>query len=46
MLGIVPKGRAFRADAIRRKLGMTWTCPEITEICVGMEITAYESAKI
>ncbi|QGM48024.1 pyrroloquinoline quinone precursor peptide PqqA [Methylocystis heyeri] len=25
---------------------MNWTCPEITEICVGMEITAYESAEI
>ena len=21
---------------------MTWTCPEIIEICVGMEITSYE----
>lgn len=25
---------------------MTWTCPEIIEICVGMEITSYESAEV
>ncbi|ARN83394.1 pyrroloquinoline quinone precursor peptide PqqA [Methylocystis bryophila] len=25
---------------------MTWTHPEIIEICVGMEITSYESAEI
>jgi len=24
---------------------MAWTTPEIVEVCVGMEITAYESAE-
>ncbi len=30
----------------KRNVSMTWTCPEIIEICVGMEITSYESAEI
>jgi coenzyme PQQ precursor peptide PqqA len=38
------------ALALRRTIiwspNMTWTCPEIIEICVGMEITSYESAEI
>jgi len=25
---------------------MTWTTPEITEICIGMEVTSYLSAEI
>jgi len=25
---------------------MAWTTPEIVEVCVGMEITSYESAEI
>jgi len=25
---------------------MAWTTPVIVEVCVGMEITAYESAEI
>jgi coenzyme PQQ precursor peptide PqqA len=25
---------------------MTWDTPEITEVCVGMEVTSYESAAI
>jgi len=25
---------------------MTWTAPVIVEICVGMEVTSYESAEI
>lgn len=25
---------------------MAWTTPELTEICVGMEVTSYESADI
>jgi coenzyme PQQ precursor peptide PqqA len=24
---------------------MSWTTPVVTEICVGMEITSYESAE-
>jgi len=36
---------ALRRSIIRSP-SMTWTCPEISEICVGMEITSYESAEI
>ncbi|WP_408631772.1 pyrroloquinoline quinone precursor peptide PqqA [Methylocystis borbori] len=25
---------------------MAWTSPQIVEICVGMEVTSYESAEI
>jgi len=25
---------------------MTWTTPEICEVCVGMEVTSYASAEI
>jgi len=25
---------------------MAWTTPEIVEVCVGMEVTSYESAEI
>jgi len=25
---------------------MAWTTPEICEVCVGMEVTAYASAEI
>ncbi|MBV1700437.1 MAG: pyrroloquinoline quinone precursor peptide PqqA [Hyphomicrobiales bacterium] len=25
---------------------MTWTTPVATEVCVGMEVTSYESAEI
>lgn len=25
---------------------MSWTAPVVTEICVGMEVTSYESAEI
>ncbi len=25
---------------------MTWTTPEVTELCLGMEVTSYESAEI
>ncbi|QDI79096.1 pyrroloquinoline quinone precursor peptide PqqA [Methylorubrum populi] len=25
---------------------MTWTAPVVREICVGMEVTSYESAEI
>jgi len=27
-------------------MNMAWTAPVIVEICVGMEITSYESAEI
>ena len=25
---------------------MTWTTPTVHEVCVGMEVTSYESAEI
>jgi coenzyme PQQ precursor peptide PqqA len=25
---------------------MSWTTPEVCEVCVGMEVTSYESAEI
>jgi coenzyme PQQ precursor peptide PqqA len=25
---------------------MTWTTPQISEVCIGMEVTSYESAEI
>jgi coenzyme PQQ precursor peptide PqqA len=25
---------------------MTWSTPCVTEVCVGMEVTSYESAEI
>ncbi|MGO9389167.1 pyrroloquinoline quinone precursor peptide PqqA [Rhodoblastus sp.] len=25
---------------------MTWTTPEVCEVCVGMEVTSYMSAEI
>lgn len=29
-----------------KELHMAWTTPVVTEICVGMEVTSYESAEI
>jgi len=36
------------ARGLRQQLEepMAWTTPTIVEVCVGMEITAYESAEI
>jgi coenzyme PQQ precursor peptide PqqA len=28
------------------EMNMAWTTPVIVEVCVGMEITSYESAEI
>ena len=28
------------------EMTMAWTTPEIVEVCVGMEVTAYSSAEI
>ncbi|WP_408631789.1 pyrroloquinoline quinone precursor peptide PqqA [Methylocystis borbori] len=30
----------------RRRNAMAWTTPVIVEVCVGMEVTSYESAEI
>ena len=43
------KLRDFGLVKLRRKpeeLTMAWTTPEICEVCVGMEVTAYASAEI
>jgi coenzyme PQQ precursor peptide PqqA len=40
-----PHVRDAASIATRRQF-MTWTTPEIIEVCVGMEITAYEAAEI
>jgi coenzyme PQQ precursor peptide PqqA len=29
-----------------KEMTMAWTTPEICEVCVGMEVTAYASAEI
>lgn len=29
-----------------KELAMAWTAPVVTEVCVGMEVTSYESAEI
>ncbi|WP_198290198.1 MULTISPECIES: pyrroloquinoline quinone precursor peptide PqqA [Methylosinus] len=36
------KGRFLRTE----EMNMAWTAPVIVEVCVGMEITSYESAEI
>jgi coenzyme PQQ precursor peptide PqqA len=28
------------------EMDMAWTTPVLTEVCVGMEVTSYESAEI
>jgi len=30
----------------RKETAMAWTTPEISEVCVGMEVTSYASAEI
>ena len=29
-----------------RRIHMAWSAPIVSEICVGMEVTSYESAEI
>jgi coenzyme PQQ precursor peptide PqqA len=38
--------RQAKADTVFGGKSMTWTTPEICEVCVGMEVTSYESAEI
>ncbi len=33
-----------RTDRIAREVLMAWTTPEVTEICLGMEVTSYAPA--
>ena len=35
-----------KAAETSRRDTMAWTTPEICEVCVGMEVTAYASAEI
>ena len=30
----------------QQELDMAWTTPVVTEVCIGMEVTSYESAEI
>ena len=48
MVAFTPADRCIRYGPVltERSLKMTWTSPEIKEVCVGMEITSYESAEI
>jgi coenzyme PQQ precursor peptide PqqA len=45
---IEPVGEKTGREAYAKQLEepMAWTTPTIVEVCVGMEITAYESAEI
>jgi coenzyme PQQ precursor peptide PqqA len=36
---------AFARLSTLTESAMTWTTPTITEVCVGMEVTSYESAE-
>ncbi|ATQ67119.1 MULTISPECIES: pyrroloquinoline quinone precursor peptide PqqA [Methylosinus] len=38
--------RPERANSSNGGSDMAWTAPVIVEVCVGMEITSYESAEI
>jgi coenzyme PQQ precursor peptide PqqA len=38
--------RPERASSSNGGSDMAWTAPVIVEVCVGMEITSYESAEI
>ncbi|GAB6843192.1 hypothetical protein JCM2811A_21940 [Methylorubrum rhodinum] len=45
------RGRAGRETDLRlqivvRRYTMKWSAPVVAEICVGMEVTSYESAEI
>ena len=46
MLGYLSTSSAIMRPSYKRRHTMSWTCPEITEICVGMEITSYEAAEV
>ena len=39
-------GQGFVSLANSLEEIMAWTTPEITEVCVGMEVTSYASAEI
>ncbi|GLS71892.1 hypothetical protein GCM10007890_39050 [Methylobacterium tardum] len=37
---------AYMHSATARRNAMAWSAPIVSEICVGMEVTSYESAEI
>ena len=41
-----PQGEARFQHPKPEETQMTWTAPVIVEVCVGMEVTSYESAEI
>jgi coenzyme PQQ precursor peptide PqqA len=38
--------RFYNQTSTREEEDMTWSAPCVTEVCVGMEVTSYESAEI
>ncbi len=36
----------YKSDETQRRNAMKWSAPIVQEICVGMEVTSYESAEI
>jgi len=39
-------GYGFFINSMLEEDTMTWTTPTVEEVCVGMEVTSYESAEI
>ena len=48
--GVAPLKSGDESTVLRtlasRNLPMTWTTPEVREVCAGMEVTAYLSAEM
>ena len=42
----IPDRVRISQDMQRKETAMAWTTPEISEVCVGMEVTSYASAEI
>jgi coenzyme PQQ precursor peptide PqqA len=42
----LPARYSFERHAMLEEETMTWTTPTVEEVCVGMEVTSYESAEI
>jgi coenzyme PQQ precursor peptide PqqA len=44
---VIVAGSPYKSFTPRRgERAMTWATPKIVEVCVGMEVTSYESAEI
>lgn len=35
-----------KLPAVPEERNMAWTTPVVTEVCIGMEVTSYESASL